>query len=102
MTAIGFFHAFLWLAILPIMKNWFTGKNGLVMSVWMTNWNVGSLIAVRISHIVILQNNLKWEIVFYVITAISYGLGLICLLFLYTNPDETKKLTMANSVPAAI
>ena len=91
MIANGVFQAFLWMAILPIMKNWFIGKNGLIMSLWMINLNVGSLIAVWLCHYIIIEKNLKWEIVFYIISGISYFIGLISLLTLKTSPnnDET-------------
>ena len=102
MLGIGFFHAFLWLALLPIMKNWFSGKNNtIIMSAWMTSWNVGSLIAQRLSHFLILDSGFPWEMVFYVISAIAYILGLLCLLFLYTNPDIISKFkNLASVVPA--
>ena len=58
------------------------------MSLWMLNLNVGQLMSINLSHIIIHEYNLKFEIVFYIVGYFIYFLALINILTLKTRPSS--------------
>lgn len=94
----GIFQSTGWPAVVAVMGNWFgEKKNGIIFGIWNSHTSVGNILGTLIASWFV---ETDWALSFIIPGAIMILMGVLCFLFLMTEPVQNRHVQRTPQGPA--